>query len=112
SPTSSNRRHWIVNTIAKEVRLQLMAFIVAGLYLAMWLVIVRTRPMLPEPMQVPLAPLSGLYGAIIGLLIGSFGSAEERHLGMHAWHSLLPVSTRQQWLVKLVSVLGLGVVLG
>jgi ABC-type transport system involved in multi-copper enzyme maturation permease subunit len=110
--SAARRRHWIVNTISKEVRLQLMAFIVAGLYLVMWLVIVRTRPMLPEPMQVPLAPLTGLYGAIIGLLIGSFSSAEERHLGMLAWHSLMPVSARRQWIVKLLSVLGLAVALG
>jgi hypothetical protein len=112
STSAPHRRHWIFNTISKEVRLQLMAFIVAGLFLMMWLVIVRTRPMLPEPFRVPLAPLTGLYGGIIGLLIGSFASAEERHLGMLAWHSLLPVSTRRQWMVKLLSVLGLAVALG
>ena len=58
-----------------------------------------------------IAPLA-ICVVILPLVVTGLSVAEERTLGMAAWHRTLPPSLRQQWLVKLAVVLVTCVMLG
>ncbi len=108
-------RVWLL--VKKELRLQQMAFAVAGLYLLGWLTLVSLRARVPAVDDV----FSGLtffygalisfYGALISMLIGSLASAEERQLGTLEWQLLLPVAIWKQWAVKAGTAVGLALLL-
>jgi hypothetical protein len=98
--------------VRKELRLQQMTFMVVGLFVlacaALW-VLSRVNP---EYWEVPIEAVSGLYGGLLLVLIGSVASAEERQLGTLPSQLLLPVSARTQWAVKAATTLSLGLLLG
>lgn len=98
--------------VRKELRLQQMTFVVVGLFVlassALWIL---SRVNL-EYWEVPIEAVSGLYGALLLVLIGSVASAEERQLGTLPSQLLLPVAARTQWAVKAATTLALALVLG
>ena len=53
------------------------------------------------------AALTGLYGGIVTVLIGSLASAEERDFGTLESQLLLPIASSTQWAVKVGVTLGL-----
>jgi hypothetical protein len=98
--------------VRKELRLQQMTFVVVGLFVlassALW-VLSRVNP---EYWVVPIEAISGMYGGLLLVLIGSVASAEERQLGTLPSQLLLPVGARTQWAVKTATTLSLALLLG
>jgi len=98
-----------LNLLRKESRLLRPLWLIAlpvVLYVAC-LAIFRLLPAppVPEPRTVLewalLGPLVSLCIAMAGLA-GILSLGEERTSGTLAWHMTLPISTRRQWLIKLV----------
>ena len=106
------RRHPIWLLVKKELRLQQMAFVVAGLYLAGWATLSSVRHFVPEILGPPVGVVALLYAGFQALLIGSLASAEERELGTLPTQVLLPMATWRQWLVKAATSLALALALG
>jgi hypothetical protein len=106
---SFKRRHPVWQLVTKELRLQQLAVVIAGLHLFGWLAVM----LLPAPVyRDAYAGLSALYAALLGVLIGAIASAEERQLGTIESQVLQPVAMWQQWAVKMWVVLGLAILLG
>jgi hypothetical protein len=105
-------RHPVWLLVKKEIHLQQMAFVVAGLYLAGWGTLSSVRHFVPEIVGPPLGVVGLLYAGLQAVLIGSLASAEERHLGTLPAQVLLPMATWRQWLVKAAMALGLALALG
>ncbi len=102
SPVGSRRRHPLWLLALKELRLQQLTLVVTPAFAAGWVALNTIF----GPSDVLIAVGFIYYGAL-AILIGSLASAEERQLGTHEWQTLLPVATWQQWVVKLVIVVGL-----
>ena len=105
-------RHPVWLLVNKELRLQQMTFVVAGLYVLSWTGVSLLRAYRPDFPEVPLASLGVLYCVLLAGLIASLASAEERQLGTIEWQMLLPMPAWQQWSIKVGTVLALMVVLG
>jgi hypothetical protein len=96
---------------AKELRLQYMSILVAGLYVAIYLLTAARRdPLVDRSDAVTIIAL--IHVVVVSLLIGSLASAEERQLGTLDWQLLLPPSAARQWVVKIGTVLALTALLG
>jgi hypothetical protein len=104
-------RHPLWLLAKKELRLQQMSLVVAGLYLPVWSAESLFRYLVPDFPGPPLAVISVLYGGLLAMLIGSLASAEERQLGTLEWQLLLPIATWKQWAVKAGTALGLATLL-
>lgn len=100
--------HPIPRLVAKELRLQQFAFTVAGFYLLGWVAIALLKP---EAADVYSA-FSAVYAGLLGMLIGSVASAEERDLGTIEWQVLQPTPMWRQWTIKVGVALGLALLLG
>jgi hypothetical protein len=114
STPAARRRNPFWLLALKELRLQQMTFILAGLFIVSGAVFSMLRAVVPElngPLE-PLEALAVLDGLLLAWLIGSLASAEERHLGTLASQTLLPVAAWQQWLVKAGVAIGLATLLG
>jgi hypothetical protein len=99
---------WLL--VKKELRLQQMTLIVAGLYLLGWLAVASLRSLVPDADAV-FTMLTLPYIGLLALMIGSFASAGERQIGTLEWQVLLPPATSKQWVVKVGVVLGLSMLL-
>lgn len=98
-PFTKRNPVWLL--VKKELRLQQMTFVVAGLYLLAWVAAEQTA----------FALLTFFYVGPLALLIGSLASAEERQLGTLEWQVLLPMAAWKQWAVKMGMVMGLTMLL-
>ena len=107
-----DRRHPIRLLLGKEIRLQQLTLIVVPLYVLGWLTLTWLERSDPTSRFVPVEDLGVLYAALVSMLIGSMGSAEERQYGTLESQILLPVPAWQQWAVKAGVVLGLALLLG
>ncbi len=107
----SRPRHCVRMLLAKELRLQQMAFVVAALFAVSWLAMTALERSVPDPHRLPLNGLAMLYGGVMAMLIGAMASAEERQLGTAEWQILLPMPAWQQWAIKTGVALGLAVLL-
>lgn len=89
---------WLL--LRKELRLQQLAFVVAAIYLLIWtaISIAHRFGLLEEDDELGI--ITFFYLAILSVLIGALASAEERHLGTHGWHLLLPMAAWKQWTIK------------
>jgi hypothetical protein len=105
-------RHPVWLLVKKELRLQQMPFVVAGLYLVGWAMLSSIRHFMPEIFGPPFGAVGVFYAGLQALLIGSLASAEERQLGTLQSQVLLPMATWRQWLIKASTALVLAVVLG
>jgi hypothetical protein len=99
---------WLL--VLKELRLQQMSFMVAGLFIFGGLALSMLSSVVPEFNGSP-EPMVALNGLMLAWLVGSMASAEERHLGTLEWQTLLPVAAWQQWIVKAGVTLGLALLL-
>jgi hypothetical protein len=108
--TAVTTRHPMWLLVKKELRLQQMTLVVAGLYLLGWLAVSSLRPLVPSVGDV-FTELTFAYVGLLALMIGSFASAGERQLGTLEWQVLLPPATSKQWVVKIGVVLGLSMLL-
>ena len=99
---------WLL--VKKEIRLQHMSFVVAGLGILAW-VTISLGGQATQARTIPLEALVVLYIGLLSVLIGSLASAEERQLGTAEWGLLLPMAAWQQWAVKAGVALGLACLL-
>jgi hypothetical protein len=95
-----SRGHPLVRLAAKELRLQQLTLVFAGLYAALALTAASIEWIAPGTARLALPALTGLYVLVIPLLAGAMPSAEERQLGTHEWQLLMPMATRRQWAMK------------
>jgi ABC-2 family transporter len=114
-PTASapwRRRHPLWQLLRKELHLQQMTIVVAGLYILCWVAISAVRPLIPEDIAGQLDAVMFLYAPLLALLAGSLASAEERQFGTLEWQVLLPLDVGRQWAVKAGVAFGLAFGLG
>jgi len=116
TPQQTRHRRPVWAMIAKELRLQQLTFVMAGVYVTGEVVrsilerggYIRAN----EGLQDVMIPI---YFGAIALVAGSLASAEERHHGMIEAQLLVPIGAHRQWAIKagiavtLAIVLGLGV---
>jgi len=99
--------------VKKELRLQQMTFAMPLVFGGTWLALTIAGRLNPEfGRDFPIRAVALLYFALLPLLIGSLGSAQERQFGMLESQVMLPVPYAQQWAVKAGVVLTLALVLG
>jgi hypothetical protein len=106
------KRHVLWLLAKKELRLQQLPFVVAGLYVLGWLGTLAAKSAMPHVYSTFLFALTALNVLAVPFLAGSVASAEERQLGTLEWHALLPMPARTQWAVKAGIALGVACVLG
>jgi len=97
--------------LTKELRLQQLTFVVAGLSFATVLVARWLRNLPPDSAIDLVFPLSVLHLGLVPILAGALASAEERRLGTLEWQVLQPMATWQQWALKVGVAIGLGLLL-
>jgi hypothetical protein len=105
------RRHPAWMLVKKEMRLQQLTFVVAGLYVVTTSLAVIFRAETALLTFQWLLPLTIIYLTLLAVLVGALASAEERQAGTIQWQQLLPVPWRMQWGIKLASVFGLALLL-
>jgi ABC-type transport system involved in multi-copper enzyme maturation permease subunit len=107
------RRHSPLQAVAiKEVHLQQMAFVVAGLYIIGWALSLLAQRYIPSWSTFPLGAVMLLYCIGLAIMIGALASADERQHGTLDWQLLQPAPVWQQWMVKVGLTLGLAVLFG
>lgn len=108
--------------IRKELRLHVVPWLVAGITVGLWILLLVLRLSVTEgDLAMALNEVStitgiaGLLGIVILVSTGAACVAEERELGTLEWQLTQPVPLRRQWLTKVavaaVLALGLGVLL-
>jgi ABC-type transport system involved in multi-copper enzyme maturation permease subunit len=105
-------RHPLWLLTKKELRLQQLSFVVAGLYALGWFGIWFVLTGSADSQTDLLFALTAIVSVAIALLAGSLASAEERQLGTLEWHAVLPMSARTQWTVKAGTAVGVAMALG
>jgi ABC-type transport system involved in multi-copper enzyme maturation permease subunit len=108
----ARRHHPLRALAAKEVHLQQMAFVIAGLHIIGWAVFVLLQRYLPSMATFPLGAVLLLSSMGLAIAIGALASAEERQHGTHDWQLLQPSPARQQWMVKVIVASSLALLLG
>lgn len=105
-------RHPYVLLLMKELRLQQISFVLAGVFSALWIVVSVAEGLAPDTFAdaIRYAALF-LYAGLISIMCGGLASAEERRLGTVEWQLLLPISHRAQWLIKMGTALALALLL-
>jgi hypothetical protein len=95
--------------VKKELRLQQLPFALAPGYAMLFgsIVLTHSGPGISDAAEV----LMVIYVALLSMLIGALASAEERHLGTHDAQLLLPVGAARQWTIKVISTIGIAVLL-
>jgi hypothetical protein len=91
---------WVRQLLAKELRLQLMTFVVSGLFVAIWAIFTIARITDPHSVYTGSYVMSGFHGVVIAVIAGAVAAAEERHLGAREWQVLQPVPSSRQWMLK------------
>ena len=93
---------WLL--IKKELRLQQLTFVMAGLFVAGWAVLTIRAYLAADGLLRSggsiVDVLTAIYLAAMALLVGSLASAEERQCGMLESQQLLPMRARAQWVIK------------
>jgi hypothetical protein len=107
------RRHHPLRALAlKEVHLQQMAFVLAGLHIVGWTILVLLQRYVPSMAAVPVEALLLLYSIGLAIVIGAAASADERQHGTRDWQLLQPSPAWQQWMVKVGVSFALAFLLG
>lgn len=105
------RLHPVWLLTKKELHLQHLTLVVAGLYVLGWLSILLLGRAVAGPVDQPLVVLTAIFGVAVAMLSGSIASAEERQFGTLESQVLLPMAMAKQWAVKSGVVVGLAVLL-
>jgi len=119
STTSAvTRRHPLAQLARKELGLQQMAFVVAGVFVALWVGIslVGSRQSGAYKLELDdMTPIYLIYLGFLSMLVGALAAAEEQSLGTAPADMLLPIAGWKRWAVKasvaFALMLGLGVAL-
>jgi len=106
SPRRRSHPIWLL--VKKELRLQQMTWVLAAIFVAVYLAVVLIAR---DNRDNSVTILTILYTGIIAIVIGSLAGGEERQLGVHDTQLLLPMSSRRKWTVKVLTSLGLAVAL-
>lgn len=96
----------------KEVHLQQLAFVVAGLYVIGWALMLLAQRYILSWSAFPLGAVMLLYCMGLAIMIGALASAEERQHRTLDCQLLQPAPAWQQWLVKVGIALGLALLFG
>lgn len=96
----------------KELRLQHLTFVMAGLFIIGTLAVGAFRRVVPLWSALPMGLVAQLYCVILSVWIGSVASAEERQHRTLEWQLLQPTPAWQQWVVKVAVVLMVALVCG
>jgi hypothetical protein len=107
---ASSPRHPSVALLRKELRLQTVSFVIAGLYVMAWALVPLLGRASPERAYV-FETVTVLYQVILAMLIGAVASAEERGLGTLQWQTLQPYAHWKQWTVKAGTTLTISLLL-
>jgi hypothetical protein len=109
------RHHPLRTLIAKELRLQQLAIVIAVLWAVAYAVIKAAgseRMLAPRAPEVTLLTvLTVFYALALPAVIGSLACAEERNIGTLESHLLLPISATKQWVLKVAIAFGLALTL-
>ena len=109
-PTSN-----FLNLIRKEFQLQRPLFMIAAILCALWVlayVLLIVQPSRTNFAEIIFVLTIGAYIPLAAVLAGAVSLAEEKNLGIAAWHLTFPVSIWRQWASKLAVGFGVWVVLG
>jgi hypothetical protein len=93
------------NLVRKELRLQQPTFLIAALFTGCWLAALAffaLPPDRPRAAGAVFTTMLAIYVPLAVLVAATVSVSEDTTLGVRAWHLTLPVSSRTQWLVKLV----------
>jgi hypothetical protein len=96
----------------KELRLQQLAFVLAAAFVVAWIAVQAGWSYLTDPIREMVFPMTVLYAGTAAIIAGAIPSADERQLGTHVSHLLLPLPGWLLWSVKFVVALAVGVLLG
>lgn len=99
---------WLL--VKKELRIQQLSFVVAGINVLIWLGL-AVLGRFEDASRPVLEAIVVLYGGLLAILIGALASAEERRMGTLEWQTLLPVTAWRQFVVKTAVALGLSLAL-
>ena len=110
---------WLGQLVRKELRLHVVPWLVSGILVALWALLLVTRMLVTDAdasgaLQDPQLPviLAGLMGLLIILVSGSACVAEERQLGTLDWQLTQPLTLARQWRVKIAVALIVALTLG
>ena len=103
------RRGAFLTLVDKELALQQPVLIVSALYVTASLVDLLVSGVAFH--QRLMYGLTSIHAGIVPLLSGALASAEERRLGTIEWQVQLPVSSAQQWFLKVSVTIALSLVL-
>ena len=107
------RRHSPLQALAvKEVHLQQMAFVMAGLYIVGWALMLLAQRYIPSWSTLPVGAAMLLYCLGLAIMIGAVASADERQHGTLDCQLLQPTPAWQQWMMKVGVTLGLALLFG
>lgn len=112
SAQGARRRRPLRALAAKEVHLQGMAFVIAGLHIIGWAIFVLLQRYVSSLATFPIGAVLLLYCMGLAIVIGALASAEERQHGTLAWQLLQPSPAWQQWMVKVGVAFGVALLLG
>ena len=107
------RRHPLLRLVAKEVRLQQLAIVIAVLWAVAYTLaeasgVRAARELSGADLGITiLTVLSAFYSLVLPVVIGSLACAEERQFGTLDAQLLTPVRSSTQWIVKSLTALGL-----
>src|SRR5204862_543656 len=90
APRPCQPGHPFGKLLKKELRLQQMALLVAGMFLLVWISLWEVHRLQPEFSSAFIDVGTLLYVGLLSLVIGSVASAEERQLGTAEWPVLMP----------------------
>jgi len=101
------------NLILKELRLQELSLVVAILFIVIEVLIMTYVRLFQPPNGEDyfIFPLL-MYVVILPVIVGGVAIAEENNLGVREWHLTLPISTFQQWAIKIAVVMTVSLTLG
>ena len=99
-PAAIRHRHPIVPLARKELRLQSLAFVVAGLYAVAWTAL-SLGGVDAHIAGQSFQDMAGMYGCFIAMLTGALAGAEERALGTREWQTLQPYAVWKQWAITI-----------
>ena len=100
--------------IRKELRLQIIPWLMAGCYFLLAVIMMLAKQFQPSS-DIPFDEFQMVMAAgapYFLLMIGAGTIAEERRLGTLDWQLTFPCSVQKQWAVKILVAVGLALVLG
>jgi hypothetical protein len=111
--TAPRRLNRYRTLVLKEIRLQRLALVVAGLFTLAWIALAKAPISVGDRADVGAlqVALLVLYVGTMLFLVASVTSAEERQLGVLPAQVLQPISMARQWAVKLATAAAVALLL-